>query len=106
MNGGFKKAHRHIKSTNAIKKMSIKFLPLLKNNEKGRKQRAEPLDPKRTKGSFKCRVSIDRSTYPPSFIRRASLGFPGRCQLLLHTIEQAKRLCPLRGYKGCNTPAV
>ena len=26
-----------------------------------------------------------------------SFGFPGRCQLLLHTIEQAKRVCPLQG---------
>ena len=28
-------------------------------------------------------------TDPHSFIR---VGFPGRCQLLLHTIEQAKRV--------------
>ena len=27
----------------------------------------------------------------------ASVGFPGRCQLLLHTIDQAKRVCPLQG---------
>ena len=33
--------------------------------------RAEPSDPKRTKGYFRCRVFIDRSTHPHSFIRRA-----------------------------------
>ena len=35
-------------------------------------------------------VSIDRSTHPHFFIRRAGcragVGFPGRCQLLLHTV--------------------
>ena len=55
--------------------------------------RAEPSDPKRTKGYFICMVSIDRYSHPTTFIRRAgchtSLGFPGRCQHLLHTIEQA-----------------
>ena len=42
--------------------------------------RAELSDPKRTKGSFRCMVSIDRFTHTPFFIRRAgchtSLGFP------------------------------
>ena len=38
-------------------------LSLLKN-----RVRSEPSDPKRSKGSFKCMVSIDRSTHPPSFI--------------------------------------
>ena len=64
-------------------------------------ERPEPSNPKRTKGSFRCMVSIVRSTHLPSFIRRAgcctSLGFPGRRQLLLHTIEQAKRVCPFQG---------
>ena len=59
----------------------------LKNS--GRK-REEPSYPKRTKGSFRCMVSIDRSTHPHFFIRRAGchagVGFPGRCQLLLHTV--------------------
>ena len=52
---------------------------------------AEPSDPKRTSRYFRRRVSLDRSTHPPSFIRRAGchtgLGFPGRCQLVLHTIK-------------------
>ena len=47
--------------------------------------RAGPSDPKRTEGKFRCRVSIDRSTHPPSFIRPAgchtSLWFPGRCHV-------------------------
>ena len=47
---------------------------------------------------FRCMVSTDRFTHPPSFIRQAGchtcLRFPGRCQLLLHTIEQAKRVGP------------
>ena len=64
-------------------------------------ERPEPSNPKRTKGSFRCMVSIVRSTHLPSFIRRTgcctSLGFPGRRQLLLHTIEQAKRVCPFQG---------
>ena len=68
-------------------------LPLLKNNDKAcdrRKrggQRAYLSNPKRTIRFFRCMVSIDRSTHPHSFIRRggchASLGFPGRCQLLV-----------------------
>ena len=79
-------------------------MPLLKNNgkacerRKGGRERAEPSNPERTKGSFRCMVSIDRSTHPHSFIRQAgchaSIGFPGRCHLLLHTIHQAKRVCP------------
>ena len=44
----------------------------------------------RTKGCFRCRVSIDRSTHPLSFIRQAgwptSFGFSGRCKFLFHTI--------------------
>ena len=44
-------------------------------------------------GYLRCRVSIDRSSHPHSFIRRAgcynSLEFPGRCWLLLHTIRCA-----------------
>ena len=63
-------------------------LSLLKNNDrilgersKRGKVRAESSDPKRTKRSFRCRVSIDRSTHPHSFIWRAgchtSFGFPG-----------------------------
>ena len=63
----------------------------LRERRKRGRVRAEPPDPKRTKGSFRRMVSIDRSTHPPPFIRRAgchtSLAFPGRCQLLLHTIE-------------------
>ena len=51
-------------------------------------------------------VSIDRSTHPHSFRRQAgchaSVGFPGRCQLLLHSIEQAKRVCPLQGSCMCD----
>ena len=42
---------------------------------------SEPSDPKRTKGSFRCMVSIDRSKHPPSFIRQAwcppAQGSPG-----------------------------
>ena len=60
---------------------------------KGGRVRTEPSDPKRTKGYFRCRISIDRSSHPTSLMRRAgchtSLGFPGRCQLLLHTIRCA-----------------
>ena len=58
----------------------------------GRKKDGE-LGQKRTKGYFRCRGSIDRSTHPPFFIRRAgchaSLEFPGSCQLILHTIRCA-----------------
>ena len=78
-------------------------LPLLKNNGKARerrksgRERAEPSYPKRTKGSFRCMLSTDRSTHPHFFIRRAGchagVGFPGRCQLLLHTVD-----VPLAGY--------
>ena len=76
------------------------------NNSKWKNRgriRPDPSDPEMTKGSFRCMVSIDRSTYPPSFIRQAgchtSLGFPRRCQPLLHTIEQANsfRVCHLQG---------
>ena len=55
--------------------------------------RAEPSDAKRTKGYFRCMVSIDRYTQPPSFISRAgchtSIGFHGNCELLLHTMRCA-----------------
>ena len=48
--------------------------------------RAEPSNPRRTKAYFRFTVSIDRSTHPPSFIRRArchtNLGFPVRCKLI------------------------
>ena len=58
--------------------------------------RAEFSGPKRTKGSFRSMVSIDRSTQPHSFIGRTgyhtSLGFPGRCQLRFHTIDQVNRV--------------
>ena len=49
-------------------------------------------------------VSTDKSTHPSSFIKPAgchtSLGFPGRCLLLLHITEQAKRVVALA---GCHT---
>ena len=48
--------------------------------KKKRKKRIEPSNPKRTKGSRRCIVSIDRSTNCPSFIRLAgchtSFGCP------------------------------
>ena len=96
MNEGVE-AHWHIRPLSAIILFSIK----LKNSDKAcerrkrGRERAEPSNPKRTKGSFRCRVSIDIFTHPHSFIRRA--GFPGRCQLLLHTIKQDKRVWPLWG---------
>ena len=55
----------------------------------------EPSEQKRTKGSFRCIVSIDLNTYAPYFIGRA--GFPRICQDLLHTIDQANSMCPLQG---------
>ena len=73
-------------------------MPLLKNNgkscerRKSGRERAERSYPKRTTGSFRCMVSLDRNTHPHFFIRRAGChageGFPGRCQLLLHTVVQ------------------
>ena len=45
-----------------------RMISIGERREKGR-VRAEPSDPKRTKGYFRCRVTIDRSTHPPSFIR-------------------------------------
>ena len=50
-------------------------LPLLKNNgkacerRKSGRERAEPSYPKMTKGSFRCMVSIDRSTHPHFFYK-------------------------------------
>ena len=87
---------------------------MLKNNGKAGerrkrgRERAESSNPKRTKGSFRCMVSIDRSPHPHSFIRRAGcharLEFPGRCQPPLHPIGRAKRVCLLLGSKfGCGT---
>ena len=98
MNEGLK-AHQHIRLFSAMKFFFFRksgCLPLLKNNgkacERGKsgRERAEPSYPKRTKGSFRCMVSIDRNTHPHFFIRRAGchagVGFPRRCQLLLHTV--------------------
>ena len=71
-----------------------------KRRKRGR-VREESLEAKRTKEYFICMVSIDISTHSPSFIMRAgyhaSLGFPGRSQPLLHTLEQANSVCPLWG---------
>ena len=84
-------------------------LSMCKNNSKAGerrkrgRERAELSNPKRTKGSFRCMVSIDRSPHPHSFIRRAGcharLEFPGRCQPPLHPIGRAKRLCLILGSK-------
>ena len=67
---------------------------------KRRRETAEPSNSQRARGSFRCIISTNRSTHPPSFIWRAgchtSLGFHGRYQLLLQTIEQAKRVRSLR----------
>ena len=49
----------------------IQNIIILGEKRKRGRVRAEPSDPKRTKGYFRCRVSIDRSTHPPPFIRRA-----------------------------------
>ena len=72
-----------------------KSIIILNERRKRGRVRTGPSDPKRTKGSLRCMASIDRSTHPPSFIRRTrcntSLEFPGRCQLLSHTIKQANR---------------
>ena len=46
------------------------ILILGKIRQRGR-ERAEPSNPKRTKGSLGCMISTDRSTHPPSFIRQA-----------------------------------
>ena len=78
MNEGLK-AHQHIRLFSAIKLFfSLSgCLPLLKNNgkacerRKSGREREEPSYPKRTKGSFRCMVSIDRSTHP-HFIYKAS----------------------------------
>ena len=55
-------------------------------------------------------VSVDGSTHPNSFIRRAGchtiLGFLMRCRLLLHTIEQANKFCPLQGVVHCSGKTV
>ena len=60
---------------------------------------AEPSDPKRTEGPHRWMVSIETSAYLPSLMRRilchTNLGFPARWQLLLLTIEEANRICPL-----------
>ena len=72
----------------------------VKEEKRGR-ERAEPSNPERTKGSLSCMVSIERSTHPHSFIRRAgcqsSSGFPRRFKLLLHTIAQAEESVALAG---------
>ena len=78
MNEGLK-AHRHSRPFSAIKFFFSYSgpLPLLKNNgkacerRKSGREREEPSNPKRTKGSFRCKVFIDRSKHPNSFIRRA-----------------------------------
>ena len=48
--------------------------------------RAEPSDPKRTKGPFRCMELTNRSIHPPSFVRRegchTSLGFNCRSTLM------------------------
>ena len=52
------------------------MLPLLKNNDKAGerrkrgRERAEPYNRKRTKGSFRCMVFIERSAHPHSFKRQ------------------------------------
>ena len=53
------------------------------------RERAEPSNAKRTKEYFRCMVSIDRSThfYKASRVPH-QLRVPGRCQLLLHTIDE------------------
>ena len=45
-------------------------MTILGERKKRGRVRAEPSDPKRTKGYFRCRVlvSIDRSSHPPSFL--------------------------------------
>ena len=98
MNEGLK-AHRHIRPFIVIKCFFPKSGPLsrLKNNSKACERRksgrekTELSNLKRTKGSFRCMVSIDRSAHPHYSIRcagcHASVGFPWSCQLLLHTID-------------------
>ena len=90
--------HRgHLMPWNIIKRWSFviveeQWKSIGERRKRGR-VRAEPSDPKRTKGYFRCMVSIDRSTQPPSFISRAgchtSIGFHGNCELLLHTMRCA-----------------
>ena len=70
---------------------------------KKRESKSTASDPKRTNGYFRCRVSIDRSTHPASFIRwegcHTSLGFPK----VLTPIAPHK-VCPLLGYLVSYTP--
>ena len=68
------KAYLHTKVANYRKWSFViveeSIIILGERRKKGR-VRAEPSDPKRTKGYFRCGVSIDRFTNPSSFIRQA-----------------------------------
>ena len=55
--------------------------------------RSEPSDPKRTKGYFRCRVSIDGSTHPPPFIMRAG------CH---NSLEFIVAMCKVRKFSVVN----
>ena len=82
--------------------------------KKKRESKSRASRSKEDQGIFRCRVTIHRSTHPHSFINQpvcyTSLGFPGRCQLLLYTIRwgpcivsegNTKRVCPTMDTEIC-----
>ena len=75
---------------------------LKKHVKEEKREREEPSNPERTKGSLRCMVSMDRSTHPYSFIRRAgcqsSSGFPGGASFYCTQLIKQWRVGPLQGF--------